>query len=58
MKVNHYKCDDCKAEFEGVGGGSICPACDSDKFNKIGEREVDEKDIGCAGGCGSCKGCH
>lgn len=56
MKINTYKCDDCQAEFEGLGGGKICPACEGESLKQTGEREVDPEELG--GGCSGCAGCQ
>lgn len=58
MLINQYKCGDCKAEFEGLGGGNICPACNGENLNKTGSREIPTEEFGCGGGCGSCGGCQ
>ena len=57
MKVDQYKCEDCKAEFELLEGNTVevkCIACESKNVKKQGSKEV-EGGGGCD--CSSCPGC-
>jgi len=57
MNINLYKCDKCKAEFEGVGNTEKCPSCEDSSLKIVGQKEVNADASGCGGGCGHCNGC-
>jgi DNA-directed RNA polymerase subunit RPC12/RpoP len=55
MKINQYKCEDCKAQFELLEGNTTevkCLGCGSKKVKKEGSKEFEG---GCD--CSSCPGC-